>query len=188
MADKVLVVDVGGTNVKILAAGEKESRKFPSGATMTPRQMVVGVKKLAGDWNYDAVSIGYPGLVSKGRIAVEPHNLAPGWVKFDFEAAFKCPVKIMNDAAMQALGSYNSGLLLFMGLGSVPLRDRHLVKGSVLLQPGIADENIHGSHFLDGCGEHRLHFGFARDVRLNSDRSLTPLSYLVDNSRRVLRG
>jgi polyphosphate glucokinase len=114
----VLVIDVGGTNVKILAAGAKESRKFPSGPTMTPRQMVAGVKKLAGDWKYDAVSIGYPGQVSNGRIAVEPHNLARGWRRFDFEAAFMCPVKIINDAAMQALGSYKNGLLFFMGLGT----------------------------------------------------------------------
>jgi polyphosphate glucokinase len=114
----VLAVDVGGSNVKILAAREKQPRKFPSGPTMTPQQMMVGIKDLACDWKYDVVSIGYPGRVSKGRIAVEPHNLAQGWRTFDFEAAFKCPVKIMNDAAMQALGSYNSGLLLFIGLGT----------------------------------------------------------------------
>src|SRR5579872_1715685 len=114
----VLAVDIGGTNVKIRASQVSEPRKFPSGPTMTPREMVAGVKKLAGDWKYDAVSIGYPGLVSKGRIAVEPHNLAPGWRDFDFEAAFSCPLKIMNDAAMQALGSYEGGLLLFIGLGT----------------------------------------------------------------------
>ncbi|HBK06309.1 MAG TPA: ROK family protein [Acetobacteraceae bacterium] len=115
---KVLTIDVGGTNVKILATGEKERRKLPSGPKMTPQQMVTEVKKLAEDWEYDAVSIGYPGQVAKGRIESEPHNLAPGWRKFDFEAAFKCPVKIMNDAAMQALGSYSGGLLLFLGLGT----------------------------------------------------------------------
>jgi polyphosphate glucokinase len=115
---KVLVIDVGGTYVKIFATGEKEARRFPSGPTMTPKQMVSGVKKLAVDWQYDVVSIGYPGLVLRGRVAAEPYNLAPGWVGFNFEAAFKRPVKIINDAAMQALGSYQDGKMLFLGLGT----------------------------------------------------------------------
>jgi polyphosphate glucokinase len=114
----VLVADVGGTNVKILITGQTEPRKFPSGPTMTPEQMVAGVKELAGDWKYEAVSIGYPGRVHRGRIVADPHNLAAGWVRFDFEAAFGCPVKLLNDAAMQALGSYEGGLLLFLGLGT----------------------------------------------------------------------
>jgi predicted NBD/HSP70 family sugar kinase len=114
----VLVVDVGGTNVKILATGQKESRRFPSGPKMTPKQMVEGVKKLAEGWKYDAVSVGYPGRVLKGRIATEPHNLARGWIRFDFEAAFGCPVKLINDAAMQALGSYRDGTMLFLGFGT----------------------------------------------------------------------
>lgn len=114
----VLVVDVGGTNVKILATGQKESRKFPSGPVLTPSQMVAEVKKLAEDWRYDVVSIGYPGVVVRDRIVTEPHNLAPGWVGFDFASAFGCPVKIINDAAMQALGSYKDSGLLFLGLGT----------------------------------------------------------------------
>jgi polyphosphate glucokinase len=114
----VLVVDVGGTNVKILATGEKEPRKFPSGPTLTPKRMVAGVKKLAGDWKYDAVSIGYPGMVVRNRPLAEPHNLGRGWVAFNFEAAFKRPVKVVNDAAMQALGSYKRGKMLFLGLGT----------------------------------------------------------------------
>ena len=114
----VLVIDIGGTNVKILATGQKERRKFPSGETMTPRQMVAGVKKLAGDWQYDVVSIGYPGIVKEGRLVTEPNNLGPGWVGFDFERAFARPVKLMNDAAMQALGSYQGGVMLFLGLGT----------------------------------------------------------------------
>jgi len=93
----VLVIDVGGTNVKIFATGQKEPRRFPSGPTMRPRQMVAGVKKLAADWQYDVVSIGYPGLVRHGRVAAEPYNLAPGWVGFNFAAAFKRPVKIIKD-------------------------------------------------------------------------------------------
>ena len=115
----VLVIDIGGTNVKILATGQKEPRKFPSGPKLSPRRMVDGVKKLAADWNYDVVSIGYPGVVVKDRILTEPHNLAGGWVGFNFKAAFRCPVKIINDAAMQALGSYRKGQMLFLGLGTV---------------------------------------------------------------------
>jgi predicted NBD/HSP70 family sugar kinase len=114
----VLAIDIGGTNIKILATGKKEPRRFPSGPKMTPAQMVSGVKELAKDWKFDVVSIGYPGRVVKGRIAAEPHNLGPGWVKFDFRAAFKRPVKIINDAAMQALGSYRGGTMLFLGLGT----------------------------------------------------------------------
>jgi predicted NBD/HSP70 family sugar kinase len=114
----VLVIDVGGTHVKILATGQTEPRNFPSGPAMTPAAMVAGVKQLAGDWKYEAVSIGYPGVVIRGEIKAEPFNLAPGWVGFDFQSAFGRPVKIINDAAMQALGSYQGGLLLFLGLGT----------------------------------------------------------------------
>jgi predicted NBD/HSP70 family sugar kinase len=114
----ILVVDIGGTGVKILVTGQSERRRFPSGPTMTPQQMVTGVKDLAAEWKYDVVSIGYPGLVLRGRIVAEPHNLAPGWVGFDFQAAFGRPVKVMNDAAIQALGSYKGGLMLFLGLGT----------------------------------------------------------------------
>jgi predicted NBD/HSP70 family sugar kinase len=114
----ILVVDIGGTNVKILASGQAEPQKFPSGPKMTPQQMASGVKELAAGWKYDVVSLGYPGLVHRGRIVSEPHNLAPQWVGFDFDAAFDCPVRLLNDAAMQALGSYRGGTLLFLGLGT----------------------------------------------------------------------
>lgn len=115
---KVLVVDVGGTNVKLLATGQREARKFPSGPAMTAEAMVRVAKKTAKDWDYDVVSIGYPGPVVHGRLLREPHNLAPGWVNFDFQRAFGRPVKIVNDAAMQALGSYKGGRMLFLGLGT----------------------------------------------------------------------
>ena len=115
---KVLVIDVGGTNVKLLATGQREPRKFPSGAAMTPEHMVREVKKAVKDWDYDVVSIGYPGPVVHGRPLREPHNLAPGWVNFDFQRPFGRPVKIVNDAAMQALGSYKDGHMLFLGLGT----------------------------------------------------------------------
>jgi predicted NBD/HSP70 family sugar kinase len=114
----VLVIDIGGTNVKILATGQTEPRKLPSGPLMTPDVMVHGIKELAGDWKYEAVSIGYPGVVIRGEIKAEPFNLAPGWVGFDFQSAFERPAKIVNDAAMQALGSYQGGVLLFLGLGT----------------------------------------------------------------------
>ena len=115
----VLVVDVGGTHVKILARGQKQSREFPSGPKLTAKQMVAGVKKHAKDWKYNAVSIGYPGLVAGNRAVVDPYNLGRGWAGFDFGTAFKRPVKVLNDAAMQALGSYRGGgKMLFLGLGT----------------------------------------------------------------------
>jgi polyphosphate glucokinase len=127
----VLVVDVGGTNVKILATGQKEARKFPSGAGLTPERMVAGVKATARGWTYDRVSIGYPGRVLASGTLREPRNLAPGWVGFDFAAAFGCPVKIMNDAAMQALGGYRGGTMLFLGLGT-GLGSALIVRGHVV--------------------------------------------------------
>ena len=114
----MLVVDIGGTHVKVLATGQKQHREFPSGPKLTARQMVAGVKKVANGWKYDAVSIGYPGVVINNRPLAEPWNLGPGWAGFNFEAEFKCPVKVVNDAAMQALGSYKSGKMLFLGLGT----------------------------------------------------------------------
>src|SRR5215470_14647684 len=115
---RVLVLDVGGTNVKIRATGQRISKKLPSGPTMTPNQLVSGVQEITRRWKYDVLSIGYPGPVLQGAPLVEPHNLGPGWVGFDFEDAFQHPVKIINDAAMQAIGSYAGGKLLFLGLGT----------------------------------------------------------------------
>ena len=127
----VLVVDIGGTHVKVLATGQDQPRKFVSGPRLTPQQMVAGVKKLARGWKYDAVAIGYPGMVLRGRPVVEPHNLGTGWVGFDYRLAFRRPVKIMNDAAMQALGSYKGGAMLFLGLGTG--------LGSALVVDGIVE-------------------------------------------------
>lgn len=115
---RVLVIDVGGTNVKILATGKHAPRKVPSGATMTARRMAEAVRQLAADWPYDVVAVGYPGGVRDGSPAAEPKNLGGGWVRFDFKKAFGCPVKVINDAAMQALGSYQGGRMLFLGLGT----------------------------------------------------------------------
>ncbi len=127
----VLVVDVGGTHVKILATGQKQFREFPSGPTLSAKQMVGGVKKLARDWKYDAVSIGYPGPVIRNRPLAEPHNLGRGWMGCDFKTAFKRPVKVVNDAAMQALGSYKGGKMLFLGLGTG--------LGSAMIADGIVE-------------------------------------------------
>jgi polyphosphate glucokinase len=115
---KVLVIDIGGTHVKILATGESAAREFESLPRMTPEQMVAGVKTLAEGWGYDAVSVGYPGAVVHNRPVAEPFNLGQGWVDFDFETAFGRPVKVINDAAMQALGGYHGGKMLFLGLGT----------------------------------------------------------------------
>jgi polyphosphate glucokinase len=115
---KVLVVDVGGTHVKILATGQQVYREFASGPALTAAQAVAKVKALAGAWKYHVVSMGYPGLVVDGKPIAEPHNLGPKWVGFDFRAAFGCPIKIVNDAVMQALGNYTGGKMLFLGLGT----------------------------------------------------------------------
>lgn len=114
----VLVIDVGGTHVKILATGKKQPREVESGPTMTAAQMVTAVKQLAAGWKYDRVAIGYPGPVIHNHPLHEPMNMGGGWVGFDFRTAFDCPVKLINDAAMQALGSYQSGHMLFLGLGT----------------------------------------------------------------------
>ena len=128
---KVLVVDVGGTHVKILASGQQDHREFASGPTLTAEQMVSRVKALAGRWKYDLVSIGYPGPVLHGRPIAEPHNLGRGWVGFDYRAAFGRPIKIINDAAMQAMGAYKGGKMLFLGLGTG--------LGSTLIVDGIVE-------------------------------------------------
>jgi len=114
----VLAIDVGGTHVKILATGQKQHREFASGPTFTPQKMIAGVKALARDWKYDVVAMGYPGPVLHDRPVAEPHNLGRGWVGFNYAKAFRRPVKIVNDAAMQALGSYEGGKMLFLGLGT----------------------------------------------------------------------
>jgi len=115
---KVLAIDVGGTHVKTLLSGEDTPRKFESGPKMTAGEMVKGVKKLTKDWKYDVIAMGYPGPVLRNRPILEPHNMGEGWVGFHYERAFGCPIKILNDAAMQALGSYRKGRMLFLGLGT----------------------------------------------------------------------
>jgi polyphosphate glucokinase len=128
----VLAVDVGGSHVKALLAGAgPEPRRFDSGSSLTPEELVKGIAGLTGDWSYDAVSIGIPAPVHGGRVVTEPVNLGKGWVGFDFAAAFGKPTKVVNDAAMQALGSYDGGKMLFLGLGTG--------LGSALVVEGIVE-------------------------------------------------
>ena len=115
---KILVVDIGGNNVKLLVTGQKTPRKVPSAPNLSPGRMVAAIRKATADWKYDAVTIGYPGPVKKGRIEAEPVNLGRGWTRFDFRKAFRRPVRVINDAVMQALGSYRGGRMLFLGLGT----------------------------------------------------------------------
>jgi len=157
----VLVIDVGGTHVKILASGETAPRKFDSGPTLTPRRMVSGVQKITSDWDYDAISIGYPGPVLRNVPISEPHNLGRGWAGVNFAASFGKPVKLINDAAMQALGSYKGGKMLFLGLGTG--------LGSAMIVDGIVEpmelghlpykrhtyEEYVGKRGLERAGKHK---------------------------------
>src|SRR5690242_11600732 len=159
-ARKILVIDVGGTHVKVLATGQREERKFPSGPAMTAKQMVMGVKSTTRDWTYDVVSIGYPGPVIHGKPLHDPANLGKGWVGFNFAKAFGRPVKVINDAAMQALGSYRGGRMLFLGLGT-GLGTAMIVDG--ILEPmelghlpykkGKSYEDYVGIHGLERLGK-----------------------------------
>jgi polyphosphate glucokinase len=115
---RILVLDVGGSHVKFRVSGHQKEQRFVSGPKLTAARMVKRVLELVDRSEFDAVSIGYPGLVIRGRIAAEPFNLGRGWVGFDFEAAFRRPVRLINDAAMQAVGSYTGGRMLFLGLGT----------------------------------------------------------------------
>ncbi len=115
---KVLAIDVGGSHVKVLLSGEQTPRKFESGSNMTASEMVKGVKAITKDWKYDAIAMGYPAPVVRNRPVLDPFNMGKGWVGFPYERAFGCPIKIVNDAVMQALGSYTKGRMLFLGLGT----------------------------------------------------------------------
>ncbi|HYM43310.1 MAG TPA: ROK family protein [Steroidobacteraceae bacterium] len=149
---RILVIDVGGTHVKFRIMPRGRGAKFASGPTLGPGRMVQKLRKRLGDAVFDGVSIGYPGFVFRGRIAAEPHNLGRGWVKFDFTAAFGKPVRIVNDAAMQALGSYRGGRMLFLGLGTG--------LGATLIIDGVVEPTEvghmpyrHGRSFEDYVGE-----------------------------------
>ena len=115
---EILIIDVGGSHIKGLVPGHEDPRKFESGPEMTLHEMVKGALAITDGWRFDAVSIGYPGVVRNGAAVRDPHNLGPGWVGFDFKTAFSYPVKVIQDAAMQALGAHEGGTMLFLGLGT----------------------------------------------------------------------
>ena len=117
MKKRILVVDVGGSNVKLMIS-RRQKQKFKSGPELTPREMVAQMKPLLRDWSFDAVSMGFPAPVRNGRILNEPKHLGPGWTRFDYEKSLGKPIRIINDAAMQALGSFHGGRMLFLGLGT----------------------------------------------------------------------
>ncbi len=170
---KILVLDVGGTNVKMLATGQKETTKFPSGPTMTPASMVKQVKEATKDWEYDRISIGYPGPIINGRPLREPHNLGSGWVAFNFHKAFGHPVRLINDASMQALGSYEGGRMLFLGLGT-GLGSAMIVDGTLqpmelahlLYKKGKTYEDYLGIRGLERLGKKKWRRHVAKVVEL----------------------
>ena len=150
----VLSIDIGGTHVKIQLSGETEARKMPSGPDFTPRQMVKDVKMLSKGWNFDVVSIGFPAPVHNNLPVAEPFNLGKGWIDFDYEKAFGCPVKMINDAAMQALGSYKGGKMLFLGLGTG--LGSAVVSDHVLLPLELGHLPFRKKTFEDYTGVHGL--------------------------------
>jgi len=211
-SDRVLVIDVGGTHVKVLATGKSERREIPSGSKMTAAEMVRQVKQLATDWRYDVVSIGYPGPVLHGHPVCEPFNLGSGWVGFNFRKAFGRPVKLINDAAMQALGSYEGGRMLFLGLGT-GLGSAMIVEG--ILEPmelahlsykkGKTYEDWLGERALERLGKKKWRRRVAEIVRALSAaleveyvvlgggnarhlKELPPKSRLGDNNNAFLGG
>ncbi len=162
MKQRVLVIDVGGSHIKARVSNRRDVRQFESGPRMTAARMVAGVHKLVGDWKYDVVSIGYPGVVIHGRIATEPYNLGRGWVGFDFRRAFGRPTRVINDAAMQAIGSYQGGSMLFLGLGTG--------LGSAMIVDGVVESmelaHLHykkGRTYEDDVGDRgRRRLGFKK--------------------------
>jgi polyphosphate glucokinase len=184
---RVLAIDVGGSHVKTRVSGHRDSRQFESGQSLTPRKMVARVLKLTGDLKYDAVSIGYPGVVLHGKIITEPHNLARGWVGFDFRRAFGRPTRLMNDAAMQALGSYEGGRMLFLGLGTG--------LGSALVVDGVIApmELAHlpyknGRSYEDYVGERALRKRGAKKWRRDVADVVSQLSKALEADYVVIGG
>ncbi|HKF22275.1 MAG TPA: ROK family protein [Candidatus Angelobacter sp.] len=169
---KVLVIDIGGTNVKMLATGHAQPLKFPSGSGLTPSQMVARAKRLSAKWEYDVLSIGVPGPVLFGELVAEPLNLGPGWVGFDFSAAFGVPVKLVNDAAMQAVGSYRGGRMLFFGLGTG--------LGTALVINGVA-ESREIAHFPYKKGTYEEYVGARALRRLGKKKWRRHVNEIISN-------
>jgi polyphosphate glucokinase len=191
----ILVIDVGGTNVKYLMTGQTEPKKFPSGPDLTPQQLVQGVLDGSRGWSYEVVSIGLPTPIAHDKILEEPVNLGPGWLGFDFAAAFKKPVKLINDAAMQALGSYQGGKMLFLGLGTglgaaivaenliLPLELAHLP-----YRKGMSYEDYLGLRGVESLGKKRWRL-MVEDITVRLRKALQ-VDYVViggGNSKKLNR-
>ena len=182
-----MVLDIGGTNVKVAGTGRAEAIKIPSGLKLTPGKMVAEVKKSVKGWNYDAVSVGYPGMVAHGRPCHDPRNLGAGWVGFNFHKAFGKPVKLINDAAMQALGSYDGGRMLFLGLGTG--------LGSAMVVDGILEPlelahlpYRHGKTFEDYVGLRGLEKMGKKKWRKHVDRIVRHFIWALEADHVVLGG
>ncbi len=184
---RVLAIDVGGSHVKMRVFGRRELRQFESGPEMTPRRMVSRVHEMTGDWTYDAVSIGYPGVVLHGKVVVDPYNLGPGWVGFDFHKAFGRPTRIMNDAAMQAVGSYEGGRMLFLGLGT-GLGSAMIVDGVVAPMELAHLPYKKGRTFEDFVGERGLKRLGGKKWRRTVNEVVIQLSTLLEADYVVIGG
>jgi predicted NBD/HSP70 family sugar kinase len=190
---KTLVIDIGGAHLKLLATGRRTERRIPSGPTLTPRAMVRDVLAAVADWTFDTVSIGYPGPVIDNRPVREPVNLGRGWVRFDYATAFGCPVRMVNDAAMQAIGSYEGGRMLFLGLGTglgtcmilegtvVPLELAHLP-----YRDGGSFEDYVGNAGLKAHGTRRWRRDVERVVALLLAATVTDYAVLGGGNLRLL--
>ena len=190
---KILVIDIGGTNIKLLASGQRTPVKVPSGPHLTPRQMVAEVLEATEGWNFDAVSIGYPGPVARNKPTKEPVNLGPGWTKFNYERAFGHPVRMINDAAMQALGSYAGRTMLFLGLGTglgntlvidgvvVPLELAHLP-----YENGKTYEEMIGEAGLKRLGKRKWRRHVRRIVELLAEATNADYTVIGGGNVRVL--
>jgi len=191
---KVLAIDVGGTHIKLLASGRRTPIKIDSGPTMTASDMVRLVKQVTREWTYEVVSIGYPGPVVLGRPLREPFNLGPGWVRFDFARAFGKPVKVINDAAMQALGSYEGGRMLFLGLGTglgtATVHDGHvdsLEIGHLPFRNGRSYEDYLGNHGLRKLGRRKWERCVLEVVALLRDAFIADYVVLGGGNSKLLR-
>jgi predicted NBD/HSP70 family sugar kinase len=175
---RILVIDVGGSRVKCVATEHKDPRRFDSGPRLTPTRMVKNVLKITRGWRFEAVSIGYPGVARRGMIVREPHNLGSGWVGFNFEAAFGRPVRVINDAAMQALGVYEGGKMLFLGLGTG--------LGSALIVDGvIAALELGHLHYADGA-TYEDYLGDEGRRRLGNKKWRAQVESVVKDFRKAL--
>lgn len=184
----VLVIDVGGSHIKVLATGQNEERRMGSGPTTTAKDMVEGAKAMAQGWKYEAVAIGYPGVVKNERPAIEPRNLGKGWVGFDYESAFGCPVKIANDAAMQALGDYqDKGRMLFLGLGT-GLGSAMVLEGGIVLPMELGHLPYRDSVFEDHVGSAALERDGKKEWRKRAADVVERLTAALEPDEVVIGG